>query len=244
MATEHLLRNAVLLLASAGFASLASCAGAPSESKATATVATATTPVTACNFGAFVAENDPAGLNVRAEPNSSAKILGKLPRTFVEPSAGYGVRIEVEVAGTRNGWFLIRNAKDNDALTGQPARRLYNGEGWVSGSKLTVKSQADVGRAQPGPQAAAVLRIGENQTFDDDDTIEAARLVDCKGTWAQLEFADQRFPAETRASVKVERAAREGLPSGRFRAWVDRICAIQETSCPSLGAPEQAPRAD
>ncbi len=241
MATEHVLRNVALLLATAGFASLASCAGAPSENKAATTVANTTLPMTACKFGAFVAENDPAGLNVRAEPSASAKVLGKLPRTFVEPSAGYGVRIEVEVAGARNGWFLIRNAQDNDALTGQPPRRLYSGEGWVSGSKLTVKSQADVGRSLPGPDAAAVLRIGDNQRFDDDDTIEAARLVDCKGTWAQVEFSEQRFPADMRASLKVERAAREGLPSGRFRAWVDRICAIQETSCPSLGAPEPAP---
>ncbi|WP_431256836.1 SH3 domain-containing protein [Roseateles chitinivorans] len=241
MAAEHPLRNAALLLATAGFASLASCASGPPKNEAAATVAAASAPVTACNFGAFVAESDPAGLNVRAAPSLSAKVLGKLPRTFVEPSAGYGVRIEVEVAGARNGWFLIRNAQDNDALTGQPPRRLYSGEGWVSGSKLTVKSQADVGRAQPGPQSAAVLRIGDNQTFDDDDTIEAARLVDCKGTWAQLEFADQRFPADMRATLKVERAAREGLPAGRFRAWVDRVCAIQETSCPSLGAPEPAP---
>jgi len=119
MATEHLLCNVALLLATTGFALLASCADAPAEDKAATAVASATLPVTACKFGAFVAENDPAGLNVRAKPSAYAKVLGKLPRTFIEPSAGYGVRIEVEVAGARNGWFLIRNAQHNDALTGQ-----------------------------------------------------------------------------------------------------------------------------
>nr|WP_297524355.1 SH3 domain-containing protein [uncultured Roseateles sp.] len=231
MTIDRPLRNIALLIAAA------CCATFVHSAPTTAAELAAST----CNFGAFVAETDPAGLNVRAAPSAAAKILGKLPPTFVEASMNYGVRVEVEVVGARNGWFLIRNASDNEALTDRPARPMFSGEGWVSGSKLTVKSQADVGRAWPSPKAAAVLRIGDNETFDNDVVVEAGRLADCNGKWAQVEFADLRFPAKDRSSLKIDAAARAGLPPGRFRAWVDRICGIQETSCDGLAAGDPAP---
>ncbi len=239
MAIDHRLRNAALLLATAGFATLASCAGTGDQALPATT--TAEPPASTCSFGAFVAETDPAGLNVRSAPNPTAKVLGKLPPTFVEPSMNYGVRVEVDVVGARSGWFLIRNARDNEALTDRPARPMFSGEGWVSGSKLTVKSQADVGRARPSPKAPVVLRIGDNETFDNDVVIEAGRLADCNGKWAQVEFADQRFAAKDRSSLKIDAAARAGLPPGRFRAWVDRLCGIQETSSDGLAGGDPAP---
>jgi len=104
-----------------------------------------------------------------------------------------------------------------------------------------VKSQADVGRARPSPKAPVVLRIGDNETFDNDVVIEAGRLADCNGKWAQVEFADQRFAAKDRSSLKIDAAARAGLPPGRFRAWVDRLCGIQETSCDGLAGGDPAP---
>lgn len=201
MAIDHRLRNAALLLATAGFATLASCASAGEHPRVLSQSAVAGT----CSFGAFVAETDPAGLNVRAAPSASAKVIGKLPPTFIEASMGYGVRVEVEVKGASNGWFLIRNARDNEALTNGPPRPMYSGEGWVSGSKLTVKSQADIGRAQPDLKAKAVLRVGDNETFDNDVLIEAGRLADCSGKWAQVEFADQRFPPQDRSTLKSTR---------------------------------------
>jgi len=234
MATEQFLRNAALLLAMAGFASLASCAGTSDSASASSLSVAARPATTTCSFGAFVVETDPAGLNVRAAPSATAKIVGMLPPTFVEPSMNYGVRVEVDVAGAHNGWFLIRNALDNDALTERPARPMYAGEGWVSGNKLTVKSQAEVGRAQPSLKAKPVLRVGDNESFDSDMLVEAGRLADCTGKWAQVEFSDQRFPAKDRGTLKIDAAARSGLPAGRFRAWVNRICAIQETSCDGL----------
>ncbi len=245
MATDHRLRHLVLLLlTTTGLTPLASCAGT-AESAPKAPNAVATEPATrTCDFGAFVAETDPAGLNVRAAPSPTAKVLGKIPPTFVSPTFNnYGVRVEVEVIGARRGWFLIRNATDNDMLTERPPRPMYAGEGWVSGSKLTVKSQAEVGRAQPDLQAPVVLRIGDNESFDSDLLVEAGRLTDCTGKWAQVEFADQRLRSMDRGSVRVDASARAGLPAGRFRAWVNRICAVQETSCDGLGADgDVAPR--
>lgn len=197
-------------------------------------------PATSCHFGAFVAERDPAGLNVRAAPQASSRVLGRLPPTFVEPSSGYGVRVEVDVVGARDGWFLIRNARDNEMLTERAPRPLFKGEGWVSGNKLTVKSQADVGRAAPDPNAPALVRLGDDETFDSDEFIEGSRLADCRGHWALVELAERRLPRSLAQRLKVEPAARAGSPQGRLRAWVDRICGIQETSCTGLGAPEAA----
>lgn len=50
---------------------------------------------------------------------------------------------------------------------------MYSGRGWVSGSKLTVKSQADAGRARPAHAAAVHLRIGDGETIDGDSFIGA-----------------------------------------------------------------------
>jgi len=225
-------RTAILIAVTAGLASLNSGANAAGPAGgASRPESPSATPAKSCNFGAFVAETDPAGVNVREAPSTAAKVLGKLPPTFVEPTMNYGVRVEVEITGVREGWFLIRNARDNADLTGRPARPMYGGRGWVSGSKLTVKSQADAGRARPAPAAAVHLRVGDGESFDGDSFIEAGRLSDCQGEWAQVEFTDQRFPAQERAALKVEPAARAGLPPGRFRVWVDRLCGIQETSC-------------
>ena len=41
--------------------------------------------ITECNFSAFNKDHDPAGLNVRAEPDGNARILGRLP--LVPPGA-------------------------------------------------------------------------------------------------------------------------------------------------------------
>jgi len=232
MVADFHLHRAILIAITAGLAALAGGAKAAGPADGASRPASpAVTPARSCSFGAFVAETDPAGLNVREAPSTAARVLGRLPPTFVEPAMNYGVRVEVEVIGVRDGWFLIRNAKDNADLTGRPARPMYSGRGWVGGSKLTVKSQADAGRARPARAAAVHLRVGDGETFDGDSFIEAARLSDCQGDWAQVEFADQRFPAQDRATLKVEPAARAGLPSGRFRVWVDRLCGIQETSC-------------
>lgn len=218
-------RTALPLLALAGFSTLASSVHGGNVAA----------PIS-CSFGAFVEEHDPAGLNVRAAPSSSAKVLGKLPPVWVDPERGHRTRVEVEITAAQNGWFRIRNAVDNEDMSGRPARPLYQGDGWVSGSKLIVKSQAKVGRERPSSKAAEVLRVGDDESFDNDVMMNAGRLVDCAGVWARLEFAQDRLKKADAADLQVAPAARQGLPPGRFRAWVNRICAIQETSCSGFDA--------
>lgn len=185
---------------------------------------------TSCSFAAFVEETDPAGLNVRAAPSASAPVLGTLPPVWTD-EYGMRARVLVKVTATSNGWFRIREAFEDEALTGKPARPLYGGEGWVNGRKLVVKSQANAGRTRPDPKAPVAVRLKDGLVFDGSSTIAAGRLVDCRGRWAQVDYDESRFAAEMRPYLQVSPAARAGQPKGRFRAWLDQICGIQETTC-------------
>lgn len=158
-----------------------------------------------CSFGAFVTDNDPAGLNVRAGPDASSAIVGKLPPPALsDDDPPIRAHVEVEVVAAQGGWFRIRNAHDN-ALLAPPGRKVFSGAGWVSGRHLSVKSQAAVGRdvasARGRPVRAAV-------DFDSDAFVRSARLHDCVGQWVLV-----------------------SSPEHQFNGWLNRICATQETSC-------------
>jgi len=158
-----------------------------------------------CSFGAFVTDSDPAGLNVRAGPDVTSAIVGKIPpQALSEDDPPIRAYVEVEVVASQGGWFRIRNARDN-ALLAPPGRKVFNGAGWVSGRHLSVKSQAAVGRdvasARGRPVRAAV-------DFDSDAFVRSARLHDCVGQWVLV-----------------------SSPEHQFNGWLNRICATQETSC-------------
>lgn len=188
-----------------------------------------------CHFGAFVEERDPAGLNVREAPHAKAKIMGSLPPVWFDKKDGLQERVEVEVVESRNGWFRIRHAEDFSRLTGREPRPTFSGEGWVSGSKLSVKTQALRGRAAPSTKASTLLQIGDGEPLDSDALMEASRPIDCDGEWVRLEFTEKRLPSDLRAALQIAPDARKGAPAGRFRVWVNRICAIQETTCDGRG---------
>lgn len=213
-------------------ASPVSAAGASTAAASTSNAATVRTaaPSQSCAFTAFVEDEDPAGLRVREAPDAKARILGSLPPVWTDGD-GMRVRVSVKVTESARGWFKIRDAFDDESLTGQPARTLYGGEGWVSGRMLVVKSQAQVGRQRPDAKAPVSVRLKDDASFDGNSTIRAGRLVGCQGAWAQVEFDESRLSEEIRPLVQVLPAAREGQPKGRFRTWLNQLCAIQETSC-------------
>lgn len=187
---------------------------------------------TACSFGAFVTETDPKGLNVRSGPGTNAAIVGRLlPISMSKSYPDIPVMAEVEIVAGAKGWFKIRNARDNTSLTGAKARTMYAGTGWVSGQKLTVKTQATEGRAQPKPAAEVIFKNISGAPLDDERLRDAARLIGCSGSWALVEYGPLPAEMEAEQSLDIAPAAKAGLPQGRFRSWVDRICALQETSC-------------
>lgn len=186
----------------------------------------------ACSFGAFVSETDPEGLNVRAGPGTSHKVLGTLPPVKLSgDDPPVRAMVEVEVSAGANGWFRIAKARDNEMLTDGAPRPMFKGSGWVSGRKLTVKSQAAAGRLRPDAKAPAVLSGQDGAGLDGDAFVQNGRLLGCSGKWVQVEYGP--FPADSEAvsGLTIAPAAKTGAEAGRFRAWVDRICATQETSC-------------
>ncbi|MCV9941069.1 SH3 domain-containing protein [Boseaceae bacterium BT-24-1] len=186
----------------------------------------------ACSFGAFVSETDPEGLNVRAGPGTGNKVVGTLPPVKLS-SDDPPVRamVEVEVSAGANGWFRIAKARDNEALTDAAPRPMFKGSGWVSGRKLTVKSQANAGRQRPDAKAPAVLSGQDGVGFDGDAFVQNGRLVGCSGKWVLVEYGPFPEGSEALSGVEIKSAAKAGAEAGRVRAWVDRICATQETSC-------------
>lgn len=197
-------------------------------------VATAVAPAAGnrCAFGAFVQEDDPAGLNVRAAPSTSGRLLGTLPPSFSSAdNPGFKVRIEVDVTGQDNGWFHVQHARDNEQLTGQAARQVFGGDGWVSGRKLTVKSQATQGRAAPDAKSAPVLALGDGEGFDNDAFVGASHLLGCQGAWALIELDAGKLPDDVRAQLKVSPGGPAGATAAHPRAWVNRVCGVQETTC-------------
>jgi hypothetical protein len=183
-----------------------------------------------CHFVAFVEESDPAGLNVRAGPSTKAAVVGTLPPVWKDDE-GMQARVVVKVTGTANGWFRIREAFDDESLTGQPARPAYAGVGWVSGRKLVVKSEANAGHSRPDRGAPVTVQLKDDLVFDGNSTISAGRPVDCKGGWVLVDYDESRFSDDMRPFLQISTAARAGQPKGRFRTWLDKICGIQETSC-------------
>jgi hypothetical protein len=187
----------------------------------------------ACSFGTFVNENDRAGLNVRQSPNAASKVVGKLPANYKVPDSPMVVRVEVEVLASLNGWFLIQGAADNTTLTEKPARPMYSGQGWVSGKKLAIKTQASKARLAPEGAAATAFFVGD--ILDGDSLSKPGYLVACKGKWALIEYSLSGVPKDDLSEIKINPAAKLGAPKGHVRGWVNRICATQETSCSGLG---------
>ena len=188
---------------------------------------------TTCSFGAFVNETDSAGLNVRQSPNAASKILGKLAANYKDPDSAMVVRVEVDVLASQNGWFLIEGATDNTTLTEKPERAMYSGRGWVSGKKLAIKTQASKARLTPTGAAATAFLVGD--VLDGDSLSKPGHLIACDGKWARVEYSLNGVPKDALAALKINPAAKSAGRSTSVRGWVNRICAIQETSCDGLG---------
>lgn len=163
-----------------------------------------------CSFGAFVTETDPSGLNVRSGPGIGHNVIGKLPPVAVSPDdPPIQSMVEVTVTASQNGWFKIKGARDNDALLdGQPPRPMFKGSGWISGRFLTIRSQAKVARDVASRKGKPIRLDGEEGVFDSYGFTQGTRLADCTGGWVYV--INDRIG---------------------FRGWLDRICAMQETSC-------------
>ena len=189
-----------------------------------------------CSIAAYVTETDPRGLNVRAAPSAGSRVLGKIAPRYVEAADPTLVALpEVRVTAGERGWFLVEGAHDNPALMGgeHRVRAMYSGRGWVSGSRLTVKSQAEAARLAPEKNAGVAFVGGTAFGFDSLGD-KAPSLVACRGIWAQVQYSLSGLDAEALRSIRLNPKARVGAPPGHVRGWLNRLCDVQETSCDGL----------
>lgn len=171
-------------------------------------------------------DQDPAGLNVRAAPSASARIVGRLYSVadpVMEAGGGWPPRYGpvFAIREARNGWVRIEGAAaESEGFDGE-VRRNYTGPGWVS-ANFVEATVVMVGTGDPARQGYSGPGF-ESAVADPDGltNIERmtralrrpARVIGCRGSWVQLEYVrmgrlgrDERwrdFPANGRTPVRA-----------------------------------------
>lgn len=160
--------------------------------------------VRACSISGWSIDPDPAGLNVRAGPSPTARIVGRLPAP--EMIEGERRFVGFDVLESRNGWFRIANAVRWSGDYGRPSTLPA---GWISGRYLDFAVQSDIAFALPDPTSPVVARAWQDaRGFQ---PLATRHPVECRGEWVRLSVAGR------------DRRERQG--------WVRGICGIQETTC-------------
>jgi SH3-like domain-containing protein len=126
-----------------------------------------------CSVGAYVADNDPNGLNVRATPDKIGKIIHRLIK-------GDG-DISLDITATSGGgWVKITNAWHGD--TGEE----FNGTGWVFATMLATGTKGFPNYdspaklySTPSKKSKVLMQIpAENEVV----------ILDCRGNWAKVSY--------------------------------------------------------
>ncbi|PTM57133.1 SH3 domain-containing protein [Phreatobacter oligotrophus] len=169
-----------------------------------------------CSIGAWSIDTDPSGLNMRAEPSSTARVVGKIPPPWkpANPDADVEMyRSQFRVVGYQNGWFLVRDVTAPGVAYGEPYPRSRpqapRGEGWVS-ARLVGAALANgglpEGRLHQAPSPLAATRPVQRQDSPISTGDPVQRLLACSGSWGLVEIGGQR-------------------------GWWRGICANQVTNC-------------
>lgn len=123
----------------------------------------------ACDLSAYVIDRDARGLNVRAGPAATTRVLRVISN---EGSAVARLR------GQQGAWFRVTAITDAESGTA-----LFRGDGWVHASLLSLSvANADPRLyARPLRQSRALARLVPEAT--------QVTLVGCAGGWARIRAA-------------------------------------------------------
>ncbi|MDQ4087825.1 MAG: SH3 domain-containing protein [Pseudomonadota bacterium] len=158
-----------------------------------------------CAFSGWSGDPDLAGLNVRAAPSPTARLIGRLPPP--ERIEGRDFATVFDVVEARNGWFRIENARRWDDDSSQPASLP---SGWISGRFLQFQLGTDKAFAEPDPASAVVATAWRDSAGERHD-LGYSHPTACRGEWVKLTVTGH---------------------DGRAReAWVRGVCGNQETTC-------------
>ena len=186
--------------------------------------------ITECNFSAFSRDHDPAGLNVRAEPDGNARILGRLPLGRLEPNDPYST-FGADVIGYKKGWFLIEHGFEAVWTPQRPKEPVYSGRGWVAANLMTAQLLREKLKLAPNGASPDVLNLRDVKGEGPADCcfVTPRRILGCSGDWVHVEVGLR--PGE-KALTKTD------APAGAVRGWANGTCASQTTPCvPDQSAP-------
>ena len=126
-----------------------------------------------CDISAYVTDQDPNGLNVRAGPSGTARVLRK-----VDNSASSGV---ARIRGRSGAWYRVSRIVDAETDS-----TLFSGDGWVHGSLLglDVANGDPTLYARPSARGPVLARLTADQS--------GVTLIGCEGRWAKVR-ADGRI---------------------------------------------------
>lgn len=133
-----------------------------------------TTAQQSCSASAFVADTDPAGLNVRSGPGSNFEVIDTLPTN--EP-------VEVSIVGTTDGWFLLNEAQS-------PAQQELEQLGWVYAPLLGVTTTSLDINAPDAPAKLYASPDGASTVLAEIPKFSEVTLLSCSGDWLQVQTSD------------------------------------------------------
>jgi len=138
-----------------------------------ASPALAAPPIRACDVKLNVADQDPAGLNVRDAPDG--KVIGALQ----EKNAW----VQVHVTGDAGGWMRIDGAILYDDSLPDGEKSLSPGVGYVFASKLGVESLDSGAQVLSEPRQGAKLLLTAPLDTDKSPTVE---VLGCDGVYIEV----------------------------------------------------------
>lgn len=133
-----------------------------------------------CSVAAWVSDDDPAGLNVRARPDVRSPVLARLKPAVTD------AKVTVSAVAVQSGWVKIGAAHSGDI-------QLFANEGWVSG-KWVATILAKGGTDNSGANQVS-LRLRPTLDSPPAGVIEAGldvRLLGVRCGWVNVARHDQQ----------------------------------------------------
>jgi SH3-like domain-containing protein len=126
-----------------------------------------------CDVHGYILENDPNGLNVRATPDKSGKVLSRLVR-------GDG-DISLDIIGTSGGgWLKITNAWHGDRGD------LFKDTGWVFATMLATGTKGSPNYDSPAKLFSTASK--KSKVLIQIPSESEVVLLDCTGAWAKVSY--------------------------------------------------------
>ena len=134
------------------------------------------------------------------------------PRVKPRTQASGDYAAEFDVIGSRDGWFLIRNARFADYGNDKGDQVFLRGPGWVFADKVRFLINGLYLRATASPSSRVVIKLASADGSSGPDSAIIDHVYACAGDVAEVS------------------AHMAGRPSAR--GWASRICSNQVTTCP------------